>query len=997
MNMNKELFLFAAASTVGLGVAGAEIIHRYDATAEGQLDETFVDSELGEDWTLVGAMLVDIESPFTDLNKGYILEFPEQGSGGDATPFPAGDSTYEIWILPGALDGDHQVLFETGGGQNGTSIMITGTTVRVLNSAGNTREFDIEVSLASVNLADMLQIVVSNDQSNGMITVYARGSAGGVASASAEGTVGRGGNRASLFTWGSGTANLGAPGDAGGALFNLGGRTEIVEDGVTPEGIRPFAGHISLVQVYDTALTEEEVAEAFNAHASLALPEPINSYDASAEDQTTEMFLDSAGGANWTLANTVLNTEISSPNTIFSAAYSLDPAGVGAGGTVGAFPAGDASYEVWVRPSELSADHEVVFETGGGQNGTSILINATAVRVLNSQGNARTFDISVPLDAINTSDFIQVVVSNDATNGAITVFVRGSAGGNASATAEGTVGRGGNAASLFTWGSGGANLGEPDAGFNNLGGRTELPDMTPEGAKPFAGEIALLNVYDAALIEEDVNTLFSVVAGADLPKILSFSASETVIGAGNSTTLSWETARSATITISPAVGDVTDQTTNGAGSVSVSPTTTTTYTLTVEGNGQTLTTDLLVIVGAPLIRSFSTEDSTISIGSETVLSWEVLGADSLDIFDGTVIGNVSGLTQTTVSPTIETEYTLMAINPFGTSMASVTVMVTELPIPSSGFDAAGPGNDEFSWVDPFAGNDWNLTEAELRTEIDSPSTSITAAYALLDDDPENLARGGATGGFPIGNTSAEVWVRVGDLDEGHQVIFENGGGSNGSSIMITDTTIRYIGSQGNQRNVDIELPTADLFLDDFIQIVFAIHDDDDLVDLYVRDTAGTVLHEQAEGAVTRGGNGAGLFVWASGGLGGSHNNLGGRTELDGESPEGLTNFRGEIALLNFYEETLTAEQVEGLFLNIATPGAGAATFAITSITRNSTSGEVTVTWRSRTGRTYTIEDSADLATFLELNDGVESEGEQTSATLSDPGTPLRYYRIREEN
>ena len=250
------------------------------------------------------------------------------------------------------------------------------------------------------------KFVVINDQFNAAVSVHVRGSAGGEASSTVEGgNVGRGGNRASLFTWGSGTGNLGVPGDAGGALFNLGGRTESVDEGVTPEGIRQFEGHICLLQVYDTALTTEEIAEAFEQHVSLELPQPIHRYDASAEDQSPDAFLDSVGGADWNLVNAEFDDAISSPNTVFSAAFSIDPADAGSGGTVGAFPAGDASYEVWVRAGQLTLDHQVIFETGGGQNGTSILINQSSVRLLNSNANVRTFDISVPLESINTADF----------------------------------------------------------------------------------------------------------------------------------------------------------------------------------------------------------------------------------------------------------------------------------------------------------------------------------------------------------------------------------------------------------------------------------------------------------------------------------------------------------------------------------------------------------------------------------------------------------------
>ncbi|MGK0190632.1 MAG: hypothetical protein ACI9R3_006462 [Verrucomicrobiales bacterium] len=57
---------------------------------------------------------------------------------------------------------------------------------------------------------------------------------------------------------------------------------------------------------------------------------------------------------------------------------------------------------------------------------------------------------------------------------------------------------------------------------------------------------------------------------------------------------------------------------------------------------------------------------------------------------------------------------------------------------------------------------------------------------------------------------------------------------------------------------------------------------------------------------------------------------------------------------------------------------------------------VSLTWRSRPGESYTIQDSAGLEEWLELDDGIESDGEETSATVANPGTTARYYRILNE-
>ena len=240
---------------------------------------------------------------------------------------------------------------------------------------------------------------------------------------------------------------------------------------------------------------------------------PIHQYDASATGNTVDTWFDRIGGASWSLASAQLN-DVVSPFTTISKAYQLTQSGPGAGGDTGPFPGGQITYELWVRPSELGAEHQVVFETGGGQNGSAILMNNDVVRYINSQGNARTHDLSLALDGIDTSDFVQIVAALNPSDGEVTLFVNGAAGGSASMSSQGIVGRGGNRATLFSWGSGAANIGNPldePGGTFNLGGRTELPDMTPEGLTQFAGEIGLMNVYDRTFAADDVQMAFDSV------------------------------------------------------------------------------------------------------------------------------------------------------------------------------------------------------------------------------------------------------------------------------------------------------------------------------------------------------------------------------------------------------------------------------------------------------------------------------------------------------
>ena len=102
---------------------------------------------------------------------------------------------------------------------------------------------------------------------------------------------------------------------------------------------------------------------------------------------------------------------------------------------------------------------------------------------------------------------------------------------------------------------------------------------------------------------------------------------------------------------------------------------------------------------------------------------------------------------------------------------------------------------------------------------------------------------------------------------------------------------------------------------------------------------------------------------------------------------------GALDDVRVYQGALTAEEIQGLL----TPP-NAAPFEITQVTKTET--EVTFEWNSGPGRVYAIEFTTDLANaaWIELDDGLESDGDVTSFTDDDPerlGSPEAYYRVRE--
>jgi hypothetical protein len=91
----------------------------------------------------------------------------------------------------------------------------------------------------------------------------------------------------------------------------------------------------------------------------------------------------------------------------------------------------------------------------------------------------------------------------------------------------------------------------------------------------------------------------------------------------------------------------------------------------------------------PVIASFTAAPASITIGGSASLQFQVTGADKLQIDQG--VGDVTGGTSATVSPTTTTTYTLSATNKGGTATAQTTLNVTQLPAQLISFTAT-PGS-----------------------------------------------------------------------------------------------------------------------------------------------------------------------------------------------------------------------------------------------------------------------------------------------------------------
>jgi hypothetical protein len=152
------------------------------------------------------------------------------------------------------------------------------------------------------------------------------------------------------------------------------------------------------------------------------------------------------------------------------------------------------------------------------------------------------------------------------------------------------------------------------------------------------------------------------------------------ITAGQSSTLVWAVDNSTSVSISPAVGNVT-----AAGTQTVSPTATTVYTLTATNATGSITAQATVNVtgAAPTITSFTATPATVTSGGASVLACAATNATSINIGGSAFPTSPATLT---VHPTATTTYTCIASGATPPN-ATATVTVTVSGTPSSG---AGP-------------------------------------------------------------------------------------------------------------------------------------------------------------------------------------------------------------------------------------------------------------------------------------------------------------------
>jgi hypothetical protein len=159
----------------------------------------------------------------------------------------------------------------------------------------------------------------------------------------------------------------------------------------------------------------------------------------------------------------------------------------------------DATFELWFKAAD-AAGNEVLFETGGTDDGVSMRLNGTVVEYYvqaNGELTLTSFDLST-LGIDPSNEFVQIVGTLDGNGTNIVLYVNGSRVDTAT-----------HADVIDDWSS------NNDAGM----GSTDSTIAGGGSAGAFTGEIAIFRVYESELTSAQVTDNFAAVAGLAVTQV----------------------------------------------------------------------------------------------------------------------------------------------------------------------------------------------------------------------------------------------------------------------------------------------------------------------------------------------------------------------------------------------------------------------------------------------------------------------------------------------
>jgi hypothetical protein len=199
----------------------------------------------------------------------------------------------------------------------------------------------------------------------------------------------------------------------------------------------------------------------------------------------------------------------------------------------------------------------------------------------------------------------------------------------------------------------------------------DIGSVSASGSKEVSPTTTTTYTLEAKNLSGSTRKLITVTVTGTLPSVGNFGFDTDSIFAGQSATLSWSVADASSVSIEPGIGPVPI-----SGTKSVSPGANTTYTLTASndaGNSTATAAIKVTVSNAPIITSFTVSPASILAGESATLTWDIIGATSININQG--IGGVVLKGSMKVTPTATTTYTLTADSSYSSVNKTVTVNV----------------------------------------------------------------------------------------------------------------------------------------------------------------------------------------------------------------------------------------------------------------------------------------------------------------------------------
>jgi VCBS repeat-containing protein len=203
------------------------------------------------DGTINGGTLVDAESGFGAIGK--VWQGPRT-TVASLDPISTADATFEVWFKPEFASSGKQVLFETGGNGNGSSIAYDADQNRVVCTADCGADGDANVQLRAdvggISYDEFNQLVMRYDRDNPGLTdslkVYLN-------------------NDPAAFDATPDATVTNATGASDWAGTDAGGVGTVAGTAALNEALSGFAGRVAGVRVYDRALDTTEMEANFDA------------------------------------------------------------------------------------------------------------------------------------------------------------------------------------------------------------------------------------------------------------------------------------------------------------------------------------------------------------------------------------------------------------------------------------------------------------------------------------------------------------------------------------------------------------------------------------------------------------------------------------------------------------------------------------------------------------------------------------------------------------